>query len=118
MRACLGAGSRGIGAGGFPAGLSVDSAMRNENNQQGGTMTVKYLPNDAKVERGPLLWWQKRGLMYTATGYGGKIPTEYRVRWNSRHYRVYAACHSNCASLYVISHGRRYYIHDWMFPEK
>jgi len=25
------------------------------------------------------LWWQLRGLSYTATGYGHKIPTKYKV---------------------------------------
>lgn len=37
------------------------------------------------------LWWQNKGLQYTATGYGSKIPTEYLIRHNNRLKRVY--CH-------------------------
>ena len=34
-----------------------------------------------------LLWWQKRGLMYTSTGYGRKIPTQHKVNTgDTNHY--------------------------------
>lgn len=47
------------------------------------------------------LWWQERGLMYTATGYGARIPTRYMVRFNGKWRRVYARCYSNNATLYI-----------------
>ena len=53
------------------------------------------------------LWWQKHGLMYTASGYGPKIPTRYKVRYNNRLYRVYSACFSNCSSEYIIIKGEK-----------
>lgn len=50
-----------------------------------------------------LLSWQKRGLQYTATGYGKKIPTEYVVRFNGRFRRVYCCIFSNVGTLYLES---------------
>ena len=32
---------------------------------------------------------------------GARIPTIYLVQWQGRWRRVYAACYSNCASLYI-----------------
>ncbi len=37
---------------------------------------------ESKIE---LLPWQKQGLSYTATGYGSKIPTQYKVKYNGRY---------------------------------
>jgi len=79
---------------------------------------VRYLPDEARVVRGPLLWWQKRGLMYTRSGYGSKIPTEYQVHWNNRIYRVYCGIYSNNGVMYILSKKQRYYIHDWQFPTR
>lgn len=49
------------------------------------------------------LWWHKRGLQYTASGYGRRIPTAYMVqipgslRWR----RVYCCRYSNAGTCYV-----------------
>ena len=45
--------------------------------------------------------WQLMGLMYTATGYGSKIPTRYMVRFNDKWRRVYCAIFSNIGTLYI-----------------
>jgi hypothetical protein len=52
-----------------------------------------------------LLWWQKRGLSYTATGYGRKIPTTWMVRLpgNPRWRRVYCCTYGNAGTCYVTS---------------
>ena len=50
-----------------------------------------------------LLPWQRRGLMYTATGYGSRIPITYMVRWSGRWRRVYAMHYSNASTLYIES---------------
>lgn len=47
------------------------------------------------------LGFHKRGLSYTATGYGARIPTTYMVKWQGRWRRVYAACYGNAASTYI-----------------
>lgn len=45
----------------------------------------------------------KRGLSWTSSGYGGKIPTEWMVRLpgNTRWRRVYVAIWSNAGTAYV-----------------
>jgi hypothetical protein len=52
-----------------------------------------------------LLWWQERGIMYTATGYGRKIPTTNMVKLpGSGHWRrVYCCIFSNIGTCYVTS---------------
>jgi hypothetical protein len=47
------------------------------------------------------LWWQEKGLSYTATGYGRKIPSTYMVKWKGRWRRVYVACYSNSGTAYI-----------------
>lgn len=45
------------------------------------------------------------GLQYTASGYGAKIPTRYKVRFNNRLYRVYATCYGNASSTWIKANG-------------
>ena len=49
------------------------------------------------------LWWHLRGLSYTATGYGRKIPTRTMVKLpgSNRWRRVYCCCFSNSGTCYV-----------------
>ena len=47
------------------------------------------------------LAWQKKGLSYTSTGYGKRIPTRYKVRHDGRLYRVYCCQFSNAGTLYI-----------------
>ena len=53
-----------------------------------------------------LLPWQRRGLRETASGYGRKLTTEYKVRYNGRLYRVYCCCFSNSGTRYIVAGGR------------
>lgn len=45
------------------------------------------------------------GLTYTASGYGSKIPTKYKLLFAGRWRRIYAICYSNVPSYYVILDG-------------
>lgn len=49
------------------------------------------------------LWWQEKGLQYTASGYGRRIPTAYMVQipGSPRWRRVYCCCFSNAGTCYV-----------------
>ena len=47
------------------------------------------------------LWWQERGLTYTATGYGKRIPTSYMVKHNNKWRRVYCCIYSNVGTCYI-----------------
>ena len=47
------------------------------------------------------LEWQKRGLMFTASGYGSRIPTSRMVLFNGKWRRVYVRIYSNCGTAYI-----------------
>lgn len=47
------------------------------------------------------LEWQKRGLLYTASGYGKRVPTAYKVKYDGRLRRVYCCQYSNSGTLYI-----------------
>lgn len=41
------------------------------------------------------LWWHKRGLQQTSSGYGRKLTTRYMLWFEGRLRRVYVTCFSN-----------------------
>jgi hypothetical protein len=47
------------------------------------------------------LWWQEKGLTQTASGYGRKLTTPYKVKFNGRWRRVYCCQFSNAGTLYI-----------------
>jgi len=51
------------------------------------------------------LWYHKRGLYQTASGYGQKLVTHWKIRWNKKLYRVYCCIFSNSGTNYIISKG-------------
>lgn len=52
------------------------------------------------------LWFHKRGLMETATGYGRKLTSSKMVFWEGRWRRVYVCCYSNSGTAYILSKGK------------
>jgi hypothetical protein len=56
--------------------------------------------------------WQKRGLSFTASGYGKKIPTSYKVKHNNRWKRVYTCVYSNSGLIYIMDKGKEIYLND------
>ena len=81
------------------------------DNLLGGSVELPALPVGvmwpsplAISER--MLEWQRRGLQYTATGYGTKIPTSKVIKWSDgRERRVYCDIYSNRGSCYCMIHG-------------
>lgn len=53
------------------------------------------------------MWYHERGLMQTATGYGSKLVTRYKLNIGRRNYRVYSTCFSNCSTEYILFLGKR-----------
>lgn len=47
------------------------------------------------------LWWQLIGLQQTASGYGSRLVTPYKVKFNDRWRRVYCRQYSNAGTLYI-----------------
>ena len=76
------------------------------------TVTYQNAPYTVTIKR---LWWQLKGLQQTATGYGGKLTTEYMlaIPGAPRPYRVYAICHSNVASFYILRKGQMLFLRDY-----
>jgi len=62
--------------------------------------------------REKLLLWQARGLMYTASGYGKKIPTSKQLYILGRWRRVYCDIFSNSGVCYVIVDGQEINVDD------
>jgi hypothetical protein len=62
--------------------------------------------------REKLLPWQARGLMYTRTGYGKKIPTTKQLFILGRWRRVYCDIFSNSGVCYVIVDGQEVNVND------
>lgn len=73
-----------------------------------GHLRGKETSDAVEVKHDPL-WWQNEGLQQTATGYGSKLTTEYKVKFLGRWYRVYATCHSNAASYWIVARGEKYF---------
>ena len=59
-----------------------------------------------------VLWWQAQGLSYTASGYGRKIPTRYKVKYNNRWYRVYCCIFSNSGTCYIVTKDKDITIYE------
>ena len=55
------------------------------------------------------LWWQEKGLSFTTSGYGSRIPTQYKVKVNNKWRRVYCKIYSNIGMLYIGDVKQAYY---------
>lgn len=60
--------------------------------------TINNIRVPTKIKR---IWWQEKGLSFTGTGYGARIPTEYMMQWEGRWRRVYCRIYSNTNTLYI-----------------
>ena len=66
-------------------------------------MQTIYLNRDNQEQvKIDALEWQKQGLQYTATGYGAKIPTQYKASINGKFRRVYCKIYSNTGTCFVM----------------
>lgn len=51
--------------------------------------------------------WQRHGLQQTASGYGMRLTTEWKINYGGKLRRLYATCISNCATVWFIDKGRK-----------
>lgn len=56
------------------------------------------------------LWWHLKNIQQTASGYGNKLTTCYKIQFNSKLYRIYATCYSNSPSLWITVKGKKIFI--------
>jgi len=73
---------------------------------------IEYLDDLTKYELVDRpLWWQKRGLSETATGYGSKLTSSRCVKLpDGKVRRVYITCYSNAGSAWITLNGKKLYI--------
>ena len=64
----------------------------------------KIILEDQPLIHAPL-WWHDQGLTQTATGFGRKLTTPYKIEFNGRLYRVYCTQISNAGSLWFTAKG-------------
>ncbi|QBP33072.1 hypothetical protein Silverhawkium_gp118 [Shigella phage Silverhawkium] len=57
-----------------------------------------------------ILDWQLAGLQKTATGYGKKIPTSWKVRYLGKLRRIYQDVYSNSGVSYIIVNGKKLHL--------
>lgn len=57
-----------------------------------------------------ILDWQLAGLQKTATGYGKKIPTSWKVHYLGKLRRIYQDVYSNSGVSYIIVNGKKLYL--------
>lgn len=94
--------------------------MRNDANNFGCDCLEFSFPVKLYEKRGELLYltypghvfeapleWQKRGLQYTATGYGAKIPTSKKIRIFGRDHRIYCTIYSNAGTCWITLDGKK-----------
>ena len=76
----------------------------------GSRDTFQTTAAELKIDR---LWWQTMGLQETATGYGKRLTTQYKVKFLGKWRRVYCCQYSNAGTLYIgkISDGLFISIH-------
>ena len=53
------------------------------------------------------LWWQTAGLSKTRSGYGTKIPTQWKINFQGRDRRVYVDQYSNAGHTYIMVKGEK-----------
>ena len=63
------------------------------------------------------LWWHKKSLSQTASGYGGKLTSPYKTWYNGKWYRVYIMCYSNCGTAYISVKGQRLILRNTLLGE-
>ena len=57
------------------------------------------------------LWWQKQGLQQTASGYGKKLTSSYKIHFEGKLHRLYVTCYSNSGSHWFITKGKKIFVH-------
>jgi hypothetical protein len=75
-----------------------------QESAQAARLTAGIDGKSVQIEaKTSLLWWQKRGLSYTRSGYGRRIPTSRMVRLpgETQWRRVYVCIFSNSGTAYV-----------------
>ena len=89
--------------------------MYTTNNSRTLNVTLKHYVDgvlnfeDLQAEQ-HLLDWQVAGLQKTATGYGKKIPTSWKLHYSGKLRRIYQDVYSNSGVSYIIVNGKKLHL--------
>lgn len=78
-------------------------------NHAGGVCPTIYCDKDQDLLLNQLPW-QKTGLQQTASGYGGKLTTSYKISYEGKLYRIYCTCYGNSGSCWFVSKGMKIWV--------
>lgn len=56
------------------------------------------------------MWWHKRYLSETASGYGRRLNSGLKIHFNGRLYRIYVTCFSNAGTSWFKCKGETIYV--------
>lgn len=84
---------------------SVDIRTGFEEGYKNG---YQLIAEDVPLIDAPL-WWHDKGLQQTASGYGSKLTTRYKVEFEGKQRRIYCTCFSNSGSLWFTAKGKKYF---------
>ena len=71
-----------------------------------GFTYVRIYANKEELIDSPM-WYHKRGLMQTATGYGRKLNSGLKINFEGKLYRIYVCQYSNAGTAYFTMKGER-----------
>lgn len=69
-----------------------------------------YLGEYQKELKDSPLWWHVKGLSQTASGYGAKLTSRYKISYEGKEYRLYTTCFSNAGSTWFTVKGRKIFV--------
>jgi hypothetical protein len=70
------------------------------------TLNVNY-PQD--LVSAPL-WFHRRGLQQTASGYGAKLTSSFKINYEKKLRRIYHTCYGNASSAWIKVKGIKIFI--------
>jgi hypothetical protein len=84
----------------------LGKCYQNCSHTVGGNPIPEAFPLDVTSYKREPLWYHKRGLLQTSTGFGRKLVTEHMIQIENRWYRIYCCQLSNSGTHYIIKKGK------------
>jgi len=87
----------------------TEQNIRTWENSRTGEPMFKIACDTDDLLHDPLDW-QKRGLQQTASGYGAKLTSSYKINFEGKFYRLYVTQYGNAGSTWFRVRGRKIFV--------